>query len=288
MQKIVLAGGLESMSNAPYLLTKARSGYRMGHATTYDHMFLDGLEDAYDKGRLMGSFAELCAENFDITREMQDEFALRSLNLAKTATQKGYFKAEIVPTSFTIKDKEIITSEDELPQKAMPEKIPHLKPSFKDGGTVTAANSSGISDGASAHLLMTLEEAKKRNLKPLAKIIAHASHAEEPAWFTIAPIGAIKKVLEKAAWNQNEVDLFEINEAFAVVTLAAMKSLNLPLEKINIHGGACALGHPIGASGARILTSLIYALKQNNLKKGVAAICIGGGEATAMAIEIFN
>jgi acetyl-CoA C-acetyltransferase len=284
--KILMAGGMESMSNAPYLLSKARVGYRMGHATTYDHMFLDGLEDAYDKGRLMGYFAELCAEKYEFSRQAQDEFALRSLSLAQNAANKGYFNQEITPISYNLKGQTFQLNQDELPLKATPEKIPLLKPSFKEGGTITAANSSGISDGASAHLLMSYEEAKSRHLKPLATIKAHASSATDPAWFTTAPVSAIQGVLQKAGWKSEDVDLFEINEAFAVVTLATVKSLGLPLEKVNIHGGACALGHPIGASGARILTTLIYALKQNNLKRGVAAICIGGGEATAMAIEI--
>lgn len=284
--KVVIAGGMESMSNAPYLLLKARQGYRMGHGTAYDHMFLDGLEDAYEKGQLMGLFAEKCAAHYAFSRQQQDEFAISSLERAQAATQSGAFKAEIVPIHITTKTEEITVSTDELPAKAKKEKIPTLKPAFKSDGTITAANSSGISDGASAHILMLASEAKERNLTPLATVIAYATHSQEPAWFTTAPIEAIKKVLKKAGWQLNDVDLFEINEAFAVVTLAAMKELDLPAEKVNIHGGACALGHPIGASAARIVTTLIYALKQKGLKRGVAAVCIGGGEATALAIEI--
>ncbi|MCS5712394.1 acetyl-CoA C-acyltransferase [Candidatus Berkiella aquae] len=285
-QKMNIAGGMESMSNAPYLLPKARQGYRMGHGSVYDHMFLDGLEDAYDKGKLMGVFAEICAEKYHFSREQQDEFALESLTLAQQAIKNHAFNDEIVPISITNKSSIIEIMDDELPGKAMPEKIPHLKPAFKENGTVTAANSSAISDGACAHLLMTQSDANHRGIKPLATIIAHAQHANEPGWFTTAPIQAIEKVLAKANWHINDVDLFEINEAFAVVTLAAIQTLGLSRKKVNIHGGACALGHPIGASGARIVTTLIYALKQQGLKKGVAALCIGGGEATAIAIEV--
>lgn len=285
-QRITIAGGMESMSNAPYLLNKARLGYRMGHGTLYDHMFLDGLEDAYDKGKLMGVFAEQCAEKYHLTRQLQDEFALKSLSLAQLAASNHSFKDEIVPIVIQIKGNESTVTEDELPTKAMPHKIPTLKPAFKENGTVTAANSSGISDGAAAHLLMRASEAKRRGIKPLALILAHASHANEPGWFTTAPIQAMQKVLTKTAWRIEDVDLFEINEAFAVVTLAAIQALNLPPEKVNVHGGACALGHPIGASGARIVTTLIYALKARGLKKGIAAICIGGGEAMAIAIEV--
>lgn len=275
---IHIAGGMESMSNAPYLLTKARFGYRMGHGTVYDHLFLDGLEDAYDKGQLMGVFAELCASQYQFSRVAQDEFALNSLKRAQFASQSALFKAEIAP----VNDIDI----DELPTKAMPEKIPHLKPAFKENGTVTAANSSGISDGAAVHILMHNDEATHRQLTPLATIIGHATHAQDPKWFTTAPIFAIQKVLTKVGWTIQDVDLFEINEAFAVVTMAAMKDLNIPMEKMNIHGGACAMGHPIGASGARIVTTLIYALKQYGLRRGIAALCIGGGEATAIAIEV--
>lgn len=285
-QRIIVAGGMESMSNAPYLLPGARQGYRMGHNTVYDHMFLDGLEDAYDKGKLMGVFAEQCANKYQLTREAQDNFALESLSMAQLATTQGLFRHEIVPISVTTKSSTLIIEEDELPGKAKPEKIPTLKPAFKDNGTVTAANSSAISDGAAASLLMTQSEAKRRGIKPLATILAHSSHANEPGWFTTAPIAAIEKVLAAVNWKVEEVDLFEINEAFAVVTLAAMQTLKIPREKVNVHGGACALGHPIGASGARIISTLIYALKERGCKRGIAALCIGGGEATAMAIEV--
>lgn len=285
-QKVVLAGGMESMTNAPYLLTKARSGYRMGHNTVYDHMFLDGLEDAYDKGKLMGVFAELCASKFEFSRKAQDEFALESLNRAQFAIKNGYFKDEIATVTLKAKTGETHILDDELPSKAMPQKIPTLKPAFKEDGTVTAANSSGISDGAAAHLLMLQSEASSRNLAPLATIVDYTTFAQDPSWFTTAPVGAIVKLLRKINWKITDVDLFEINEAFAVVAMAAMKELDIPHHKINIHGGACALGHPIGASGARIVTTLIYALKRAGLKRGIAALCIGGGEATAMAIEI--
>lgn len=285
-QTTVVAGGMESMTNAPYLLLKARSGYRMGHGTMYDHMFLDGLEDAYEKGSLMGVFAENCASDYHFTRQMQDDFALTSLQRAQHAISHKLFTQEIAPVIIQSKSGEIIVIDDELPGKAQPEKIPKLKPAFKDNGTVTAANASGISDGAAVHLLMLSSEAAKRNLNPIATICAQATHAQAPNLFTTAPIQAIEKVLQKAGWNINDVDLFEVNEAFAVVTLAAMKDLDIPHEKMNIHGGACALGHPIGASGARIVTTLIYALKANGLKRGIAALCIGGGEATAMAIEV--
>lgn len=283
---VAIAGGMESMSNAPYLLTKARQGYRMGHGTMYDHMFIDGLEDAYEKGKLMGAFAEMCAQKYDFSRTLQDEFALTSVKRAQQAIANGYFQKEIVPMSVTIKSGNMLIEHDELPGKAMPEKIPTLKPAFKENGTVTAANSSAISDGAAAHLLMRTSEAARRQLQPMATIVAHATHSQDPAWFTTAPIQAIKKVLAKAQWNIKDVDLFEINEAFAVVVLAAIRELSLDPEKVNIHGGACVLGHPIGASGARIVTTLVYALKQHGLKRGVAALCIGGGEATALAIEL--
>lgn len=285
-QATILAGGMESMSCAPYLLPKARSGYRIGHATIYDHLFLDGLEDAYEKGKLMGVFAENCADAFGLTRETQDEFALQSLHRAQIALTSPYYQQEIAPITITIKNEDKKIAEDELPKKAKPEKIPHLKPAFREEGTVTAANSSAISDGAAVHLLMRHSEAQRRHLTPLASIVGHATHAQDPAWFTTAPIGAISKLLEKIGWTTEEVDLFEINEAFAVVTLSAMQELHLPIEKVNVHGGACAIGHPIGASGARILTTLIYALKQRGLKRGVASLCIGGGEATAIAVEI--
>jgi acetyl-CoA C-acetyltransferase len=284
--KVIVAGGMESMSNAPYLLNKARQGLRMGHAVLLDHMFLDGLEDAYDRGKLMGTFAEKCAEKYLFSRQAQDEFAITSLKRAQEAIASGAFKDQITPIEIVNKTEHTIIEDDELPGKAKPEKIPQLKPAFKENGTVTAANSSGISDGACAHVMMRLSEAKKRKLPVLATIVAHASAAQEPEWFTTAPNLAIKRVLEKANWKAKDVDLYEINEAFAVVTLAAMKELSLPHDKVNIHGGACALGHPIGASGARIVNTLIYALKEKGLKRGIAALCIGGGEATAMAIEV--
>jgi acetyl-CoA C-acetyltransferase len=279
---IVVAGGMESMSNAPYLLRKARGGYRLGHDTVYDHMFLDGLEDAYDKGTLMGKFAEETAQHYQFTRAMQDEFALASLTRAKHAAKEGLFTDEIA--AVRVGDTEITA--DEMPTRADPAKIPRLKPAFREGGTVTAANSSGISDGAAALVLMTEDEAGRRGLQPLARIAGHASHAQAPAWFTTAPVAAIEKLREKLGWTPDDVDLYEINEAFAVVTLAAMKELAIPHEKVNVNGGACALGHPIGASGARIVVTLLNALKQRNLKRGIASLCIGGGEATAMAVEL--
>ncbi|MDM9593391.1 acetyl-CoA C-acyltransferase [Pseudomonas guariconensis] len=282
---VVVAGGMESMTNAPYLLDKARGGYRMGHGKIIDHMFMDGLEDAYDKGRLMGTFAEDCAQANGFSREAQDQFAIASLTRAQDAIKNGRFAAEIVPVEVTEGKEKRLVSDDEQPPKARLDKIPQLRPAFRDGGTVTAANSSSISDGAAALVLMRRSEAQKRGLKPLAVIHGHAAFADAPALFPTAPIGAIDKLIKRTGWNLAEVDLFEINEAFAVVTLAAMKHLDLPHEKVNIHGGACALGHPIGASGARILVTLLSALRQNNLRRGVAAICIGGGEATAMAVE---
>lgn len=282
---VMIAGGMESMSNAPYLLEKARSGYRMGHGKVIDHMFMDGLEDAYDKGKLMGVFADDTARQRQITRVEQDNFALTSLTRAQNATKSGDFKAEIVPVKIKTKEGETIVSEDESPKRAKPDKIPSLKPAFTPDGTVTAATSSSISDGAAALVLMKKSEADKRGLKVLAKIRAHATHAQKPAEFTVAPINATRKVVEKAGWNMKDVELFEINEAFAVVTLAAMKELNLPADKVNVNGGACALGHPIGASGARILVTLFHALEKRGLTKGVASLCIGGGEATAIALE---
>jgi len=279
---IVIAGGMESMSNAPYLLNKARGGYRMGHGAVYDHMFLDGLEDAYERGTLMGKFAEDTAEKYQFTRQMQDTFATESLMRAKRATESGAFAREIVPVGADGAEVAI----DELPARADPAKIPLLKPAFREGGTVTAANSSAISDGAAALVLMKEAEAKRRGNAVLARIVGHATHAQAPAWFTTAPIGAITKLLERVGWTSDEVDLYEINEAFAVVTLAAMRDLRLPHEKVNVHGGACALGHPIGASGARVMVTLIHALQKRGLKRGIASLCIGGGEATAMAIEL--
>ncbi len=286
--KIIVAGGMESMSNAPYLLDRARSGYRMGHGRILDHMFLDGLEDAYDKGRLMGTFAEDCAQSYEFSRQEQDEFALASLTRAQKATAGGSFSAEIVPLTVTAGKSERIVAQDELPLKAAPEKIPHLKPAFREGGTVTAANSSAISDGAAALVLMRRSEADRLGLKPLAAIAAHSTYANTPALFPTAPIGAVREILERTGWSLAEIDLFEINEAFAVVAMAAMRDLGLPHEKVNVHGGACALGHPIGASGARIIVTLLAALAQRNLRRGVAALCIGGGEATAVAIERFS
>ena len=282
---VVVAGGMESMSNAPYLLDRARSGYRMGHGRVLDHMFLDGLEDAYDRGRLMGTFAEDCAQAHGFSREAQDAFALASLARAQQAIREGSFSAEVVPVRVTVGKEQREITDDEQPPKAKPEKIPTLKAAFRDGGTVTAANSSSISDGAAALVLMRRSEAQKRGLAPLAVIHGHAAFADEPGLFPTAPVGAIKRLMSQTGWNLNDVDLFEINEAFAVVTLVTMSELDLPHDKVNIHGGACALGHPIGASGARILVTLLSALRQKKLKQGVAAICIGGGEATAIAVE---
>jgi len=283
--RVMVAGGMESMSNAPYLLDKARAGYRMGHGRVLDHMFVDGLEDPFGKGGLMGVFAEDCAQHYQFTRESQDAFAIESLTRAQKAIDGGHFDAEIVPVTVHSRAGESRISVDEQPGNARPDKIPHLKPAFREGGTVTAANSSSISDGAAALVLMRRSEAMRRKLEIRAEIRAHAGHAQEPAWFTTAPIGAVRKVLERSGWSASAVDLFEINEAFAVVTMAAMRDLDLPHDKVNVHGGACALGHPIGASGARILVTLLAALEQYDLKRGVAALCIGGGEATAMAIE---
>jgi acetyl-CoA C-acetyltransferase len=280
--RVVVAGGMESMSNAPYLLTKARGGYRLGHGAVYDHMFLDGLEDAYERGRLMGKFAEDTAEKYQFTRQAQDAFAAESLARAKKAADSGAFAREIVPV--TVEGSEFAV--DELPARADLAKIPLLKPAFREGGTVTAANSSGISDGAAALVLMDETEAERRDARAIARIVGHATHAQEPAWFTTAPIGAIRKLLEKIGWKTGDVDLYEINEAFAVVALAAMRDLQLPHDKVNVHGGACALGHPIGASGARIVVTLLNALQLRGLKRGVASLCIGGGEATAMAVEL--
>ena len=277
---IVIAGGMESMSNAPYLLEKARSGFRIGHGRVIDSMFMDGLEDAYERGRLMGSFADDTAEKLQFTREEQDNFALESLTRARRATEDGSFRSEIALVSGKT---DVV--DDETPTKARPEKIPTLKPAFREDGTVTAANSSSISDGAAALVLMRQSEAERRGLTPLAVIAGHTSHAQLPAWFTTAPIGAISKLYEKVGWAPSDVDLYEINEAFAVVTMAAMRELDLPHDKVNVNGGACALGHPIGASGARILVTLLAALKARGMKRGIAALCIGGGEATAVAVE---
>ena len=284
--EVMVAGGMESMTNAPYLLPKARSGYRMGHHQVIDHMFLDGLEDAYDKGRLMGSFAEDCAGKYSFTREEQDEFAIASLARAQAASKNGAFAWEITPLAIKTGKNERFMEQDEPPFKANFEKIPTLKPAFRKDGTVTAANSSSISDGAAALVMVRRSTAAKLGLKPLAAIVGHSTHSQEPEWFTTAPVGAIKKLFDATGWSAGKVDLYEINEAFAVVTMAAMKEHGLPHGKVNIHGGACALGHPIGASGARILVTLIGALKKSGGKRGIATLCIGGGEATAMAIEI--
>jgi acetyl-CoA C-acetyltransferase len=283
--RIMVAGGMESMSNAPYLLDKARGGYRLGHGRTLDHMFLDGLEDAYDKGRLMGTFAEDCAAHYQFSRTEQDGFALASLERATAAIEGGKFIGEIAPVAVKTRGGETLVETDEQPLKARPDKIPTLKPAFRDGGTVTAANSSSISDGAAALVLMRRSEAERRGVTPLAIIRGHATHAQAPAWFTTAPVRAIGNLLDKLDWRAGDVDLYEINEAFAVVALAAMRELGLPHDKVNIHGGACALGHPIGASGARIVVTLLAALAQNGLTRGVASLCIGGGEATALAVE---
>ena len=282
---VVVAGGMESMSNAPYLLDRARSGYRMGHGRVLDHMFLDGLEDAYDRGRLMGTFAEDCAQTHGFTREAQDAFAVASLTRAQQAIKDGSFSAEIVPVQVTVGKEQRLINEDEQPPKANLAKIPTLKPAFREGGTVTAANSSSISDGAAALVLMRRSEAQRRGLKPLAVIHGHAAFADEPGLFPTAPVGAIKRLMSSTGWDLNQVDLFEINEAFAVVSLVTMTELDIPHSKVNIYGGACALGHPIGASGARILVTLLSALRQQKATRGVAAICIGGGEATAIAVE---
>ncbi|MBY3156053.1 acetyl-CoA C-acyltransferase [Rhizobium laguerreae] len=282
---VAVAGGMESMTNAPYLLDKARGGYRLGHGRVVDHMFLDGLEDAYDKGRLMGSFAEDCAEAYQFTREAQDNYAIASLTRAQTAIAEGCFDSEIAPVTMKSGKVEQVASRDEQPGKAKLDKIPTLKPAFREGGTVTAANSSSISDGAAALVLMRRSEAERRGLKPLATILGHATHSQAPNLFATAPIGALQKLSDRTGLSLSEVDLFEINEAFAVVAMAAMRDLNLPHEKVNVHGGACALGHPIGASGARILVTLLAALDRYDLKRGMAALCIGGGEATAVAIE---
>ncbi|MBM7061968.1 acetyl-CoA C-acyltransferase [Pseudomonas sp. UL073] len=286
--EVVLAGGMESMSNAPYLLERARSGYRMGHGKVLDHMFLDGLEDAYDKGRLMGTFAEDCAQAYGFTREQQDAFAIASLTRAQRAMAEGRFTDEIVAVEAKAGRELVSIASDEQPPKARPEKIPTLKPAFREGGTVTAANASSISDGAAALLLTRLSEAEKRGLTPLARIAGHASFAQAPNLFTTAPVGSIQRLLARTGWALNEVDLFEINEAFAVVPMVAMRELDIGHDKLNVHGGACALGHPIGASGARVLVTLLNALGQYGLRRGVASVCIGGGEATAVAIERLN
>jgi acetyl-CoA C-acetyltransferase len=283
---VIVAGGMESMTNAPYLLPKARGGLRMGHGQVIDHMFYDGLEDAYDKGRLMGTFAEACAEKYNFSREAQDRFAIASLERAQKANKEGWFAWETTPIAIKAGKEEKFVETDEQPFKANFEKIPTLKPAFRKDGTVTAANSSSISDGAAALVMMRRSTAEKRGLAPLAVVMGHATHAHAPSEFTTAPVGAIQKILQNVGWNAKQVDLYEINEAFAVVTMAAMQEHGLPHEKVNVHGGACALGHPIGASGARIVVTLIGALRKYNLRRGVASLCIGGGEATAMALEL--
>ena len=283
--QVIVAGGMESMSNAPYLLDRARSGYRMGHGRVIDHMFLDGLEDAYDKGRLMGTFAEDCAEAYQFTREAQDAFAIASLTRAQAAIAGGAFAAEVVPVTVKAGRGTAEVAVDEQPGKARPDKIPTLKPAFREGGTVTAANSSSISDGAAALVMMRRSEAERRGLRPLAVMVGHATHADRPGLFPTAPIGAMRKLADKTGWALADVDLFEVNEAFAVVTMAAMRDLDLPHDKVNVHGGACALGHPIGASGARVMVTLLAAMERYGLRRGVASLCIGGGEATAVALE---
>jgi len=283
--EIGVAGGMESMSNAPYLLPKARGGYRLGHGQLLDHMFFDGLEDAYQKGRLMGTFAEECAESYKFTRADQDQFAIRSTTRAQEAIKDGSFTWEIAPVTVVGRKGEVVVTNDEQPPKAQIDKIPNLKPAFKKDGTVTAANSSSISDGAAAVVLMRESKAKALGLAPLARIVGHATHAQEPNLFTTAPVGAMKKLFARTGWTAAGVDCYEINEAFAVVTMAAMRDLELPAEKVNIHGGACALGHPIGASGCRILVTLLGAMRKYGGRRGVASLCIGGGEAVAVAVE---
>ena len=283
---VVVAGGMESMSNAPYLLPKARGGYRLGHGELQDHMFTDGLQDAYTGG-LMGVFAEQCAGKYTFTREAQDAYAIESLSRANAAIDAGKFKGEIAPVTLKTRGGEQVIDTDEQPGNARPDKIPTLKPAFKADGTVTAANASSISDGAAALVLMRQSEAEKRGLKPMAVIRGYSQFAQEPEWFTTAPVGALKKLFANTGWAAEDVDLYEINEAFAVVAMAAMRELNLPHDKVNVHGGACALGHPLGASGARIIVTLLGALQAYGKKKGVASLCIGGGEATAIAVELF-
>ena len=282
---VIVAGGMESMSNAPYLLPKMRGGARLGHSEVKDHMFLDGLEDAYEPGRLMGSFAEDCAEKYQFTREEQDAYAIRSLEGALSAQKEGRFAREIAPVTIRTRSGETVIDSDEQPRNARPDKIPNLKPAFRKDGTITPANASSISDGAAALVLMREEDAERRGLTIRAHILGHASHAQAPAWFSTAPIPAMRKLMERIGWQVNDIDLWEINEAFAVVPMAAEREMGIPRERLNIHGGACALGHPIGASGARILVTLLNALESHDLKRGMAGICIGGGEGTALAIE---
>ena len=282
---IVLAGGMESMTNAPYLLPKARGGMRMGHQEVIDHMFFDGLQNPYD-GQMMGHFGESCATKYGFSREQQDAFAMESVKRAQTAVDEGIFDKEITPVTISGRKGETVVERDEEPHKADINKIPSMKPAFRKDGTVTAASSSGISDGASALMLMRQSEAERRGLKPLARIVGHATQAQEPEWFTTAPVGAIRKLQDGLRWSPDNVDLYEVNEAFAVVAMAAMEDIGIPHERINVHGGACALGHPIGATGARILTTLIHALKRHDGKRGIASLCIGGGEATAIGVEL--
>lgn len=284
--EVAVAGGMESMTNAPYLLKKGRGGYRLGHDKVYDHMMLDGLEDAYEEGRSMGTFGEDCAAKYNFTREQQDHFAMTSVKRAQEAVAKGAFKEEIAPVTVKERKGERVVDTDEGPGKINADKIPTLRPAFKKDGTITAAASSSINDGAAAVVLMTESKAKALGLKPLARIVSYATHAQEPGWFTTAPVPATQKALEKAGWKVDDVDLWEINEAFAVVPMALMHDLKVPHEKVNVNGGACALGHPIGASGARIIVTLIHALKARGLKKGLATLCIGGGEGTALALEL--
>ena len=283
---VVVAGGMESMTNAPYLLQKARGGYRIGHDRMFDHMMLDGLEDAYEAGRSMGTFGEDCAAKYNFTREQQDNFAITSVKRAQAATLSGAFAAEITPVTVKGRAGDTVISTDEAPGKVKLEKIASLKPAFKKDGTITAASSSSISDGAAALVMMRASTAAQMGLKPLAKIVSHAVHAQEPNWFATAPVGAVNKALAKAGWSVKDVDLWEVNEAFAVVPMALMHDLNLSHDIVNVNGGACALGHPIGASGARIMVTLMYALQARGLKKGVATLCIGGGEGTAVALEM--
>jgi acetyl-CoA C-acetyltransferase len=283
---VLVAGGMESMTNAPYLMLKGRGGYRMGHDKIYDHMMLDGLEDAYEAGRSMGTFGEDCAAKYSFTRAEQDHFATTSVQRAKAATESGAFAAEITPVTVKDRSGERVVSIDEGPGKVKLDKISSLKPAFKKDGTITAASSSSINDGAAAMVLMRESTAAKLGCKPLARIVSHATHAQEPEWFATAPVGATQKALAKAGWTVQDVDLWEVNEAFAVVPMALMKELNVPHDKVNVNGGACALGHPIGASGARIMVTLIHALKARGLKKGLATLCIGGGEGTAVALEL--
>ncbi|OOG49901.1 acetyl-CoA C-acyltransferase [Polaromonas sp. C04] len=283
---VMVAGGMESMTNAPYLLQKARGGYRMGHDRIFDHMMLDGLEDAYEPGRSMGTFGEDCAAKYSFTREAQDKFAIASVQRAKAATESGAFRAEITPVTVKSRAGEAVIAIDEGPGKVKLDKIPQLKPAFKKDGTITAASSSSINDGAAALVLMGAATAARLGTKPLARIVGHTTHAQEPNWFATAPVGAVQKLLAKTGWGAKDVDLWEINEAFAVVPMALMTELSIPHEIVNVNGGACALGHPIGASGARIMVTLMYALRARGLKRGIATLCIGGGEATAVALEL--